>query len=107
MVVRVWRGRTPEALAGRYLQFLLRGGLSGYRETPGFLGVDVLTRSEGRETEFMLASRWRDMRAVRAFAGPEPERPVYYPEDDEFLLEREPRVRHYEVAHEVPAAEGA
>jgi len=40
---------------------------------------------------------WESMDAVRAFAGDDPERAVYYPEDDEYLLEREPTVSHYEV----------
>jgi hypothetical protein len=43
---------------------------------------------------------------VRAFAGENPERSVYYPEDSQFLLEMEPLVRHYDVAEQVgdPAA---
>src|SRR5881628_1193047 len=35
--------------------------------------------------------------AIRRFAGPNPERSVYYPEDKEFLLEFEPTVTHYDV----------
>jgi hypothetical protein len=41
------------------------------------------------------------MEAVRAFAGENPERSVYYPDDSQFLLEMEPLVRHYEVAEQV------
>lgn len=37
------------------------------------------------------------MEAVRSFAGDEPERAVYYLEDDQYLLEREPTVSHFEV----------
>jgi hypothetical protein len=39
------------------------------------------------------------MEAVKRFAGPEPERVVYYPEDDRYFppSERRPYVRHYEV----------
>jgi hypothetical protein len=39
------------------------------------------------------------MEAVRRFAGTEPERAVYYPEDDCYFSEdeRTPYVRHYEV----------
>ena len=42
------------------------------------------------------------MDAIRAFAGPEPEKAVFYPEDDKFLIERGPRVLHYEVLSEPP-----
>ena len=46
----------------------------------------------------MLISLWDSMDAVRAFAGENPERSVYYPEDENYLLEMEPLVRLYEVA---------
>ena len=34
---------------------------------------------------------------VRAFAGDDVERAVFYAEDDRWLVERDLRVRHYEV----------
>jgi len=46
-------------------------------------------------------SRWN----TSAFAGPDPERARYYPEDKGFLLEFEPTVTHYEVYP--PPAQGA
>jgi hypothetical protein len=35
--------------------------------------------------------------AIRAFAGDNIERAVYYPDDTAYLLELEPNVQHYEV----------
>jgi hypothetical protein len=56
----------------------------------------------------MLISLWDSMDAVRAFAGENPDRSVYYPEDEHFLLQMEPLVRHYDVAEQIgPDAEGA
>jgi hypothetical protein len=37
------------------------------------------------------------MEAIKAFAGDDPEAAKYYPEDDDFLLEFEPIVVHYQV----------
>jgi hypothetical protein len=37
------------------------------------------------------------MSAIEGFAGSDPERAKYYPEDEEFLLDFEPTVEHYEV----------
>jgi hypothetical protein len=37
------------------------------------------------------------IRRDRRFAGSDLERAIYYPEDDDFLLEKEPTVTHYEV----------
>lgn len=96
-IARIWRGRTPASRAAEYLDFLERKGLSGYRATPGNRGVQVLLRTEGDVAEFLLITWWDDYDAIRGFAGPDPERAVYYPEDDDFLLEKEPNVTHYEV----------
>ena len=49
----------------------------------------------------MLISLWDSMEAVHAFAGENAERSVYYPEDEQFLLQMEPLVRHYEVAQQI------
>ena len=45
----------------------------------------------------MFISFWDNREAIKAFAGEEIERAVYYPEDREFLLELPPLLHHYEV----------
>jgi len=42
-------------------------------------------------------SRWDSYDAIRAFAGPEYEKAVYYPEDERYLLQLDLHVTHYEV----------
>jgi heme-degrading monooxygenase HmoA len=56
-----------------------------------------LRRVSGGEAEFTLISLWESWDAIKAFAGPDHERAVYYPEDKSFLLHLDPKVRHYEV----------
>lgn len=97
MIARVWRGRTPAAKADAYAALLERTGLSDYRATPGNRGVLALRRVQGDIAEFELISFWESFEAVRRFAGADEEKAFYYPEDDDFLLEKEPRVAHYEV----------
>lgn len=82
-----------------YYAYLEQTGLKEYRATAGLKDVRVLTREIGDETEYLIITFWEDMEAVRRFAGPEPERAVYYPEDDRYFPEdqRTPYVRHYEV----------
>lgn len=46
-----------------------------------------------------MVSLWGSMDDVRAFAGSDVDKAVFYPEDDRFLIERDLHVRHYEVAH--------
>jgi heme-degrading monooxygenase HmoA len=88
----------PEDRGDAYLDYLNRTGVPDYRATPGNRGVQVLRRTEGGRTHFLLVSLWESWDAIRAFAGDDVERARYYPVDEEFLLELEPRVTHYEVA---------
>jgi heme-degrading monooxygenase HmoA len=97
MIARAWHGRVPAAKADAYYAYLLRTGLTDYAATPGNRGVYVFRRIEGDVAHFLLTTLWESVEAIKRFAGEEYERARYYPEDDDFLLEREPFVTHYEV----------
>jgi len=58
-----------------------------------------LKRIYDGKAQFIFISFWDSFAAIKAFAGPEFENAVYYPEDERFLLAIEPRVTHYEVEH--------
>ena len=98
MIARVWRGNTPVEKAREYRDVLERTGLEEFRRTPGNRGALVLEREDRGAAEFLVISFWEDFEAIRRFAGPALTRAVYYPEDDRFLLGKEPEVVHYEVA---------
>ena len=104
MIGRTWHGRVPADKSEAYYAYLLRTGLTDYAATPGNRGVHVLRRTEGGVTHFLLLTFWDSLDAIKAFAGPDYARARYYPEDDEYLLEREPFVVHYEVLE--PATDG-
>lgn len=97
LIARIWHGVTPASKADAYFEVLRDDGLKEYRATRGNRGVIVLRRSEGDRTHFLLLTFWDSFDAIRRFAGPSPERAVYYPQDKDFLLEFEPTVTHYEV----------
>lgn len=97
MIARIWHGITPAAKAEAYLDFLNQSGVPDYQATPGNRGVYVLRRIEGEVAHFTLISLWDSLEAIKQFAGPEPEKAHYYPEDPDFLLEFEPTVTHHEV----------
>lgn len=102
MIVRTWRGTTRSEDSDEYLEYLRRTGIASYLATPGNRGVATLRRplvAEGL-VEFFLCSRWDSLEAIRAFAGDDIERAVFYPEDERFLVGRDERVFHYEVADE-------
>ena len=97
MIARLWHGRVPSAKADAYEVYLNRSGIADYRATPGNRGVWVLRRTEGDVTHFLLITQWDSFAAIEGFAGLPVDQARYYLEDDDFLLEREPKVVHYEV----------
>ena len=48
--------------------------------------------------DFNVAPDDRDVWSVKAFAGDDYETAVFYPEDDRYLVERDLKSEHYEVA---------
>jgi heme-degrading monooxygenase HmoA len=97
MLARAWHGRVPAARADDYYAYLLRTGLRDYRATPGNRGLLVERWVEGDVAHFLLTTFWDSVDAIKGFAGEDYRVARYYPEDDNFLLEREPWVRHAEV----------
>ncbi|HXZ41403.1 MAG TPA: hypothetical protein VEG68_11745 [Terriglobales bacterium] len=97
MIARIWRGVTREADQDTYFEYLRKTGLKEYASTPGNRGVWVLRRVRDGKSEFTLISLWDSWEAIKAFAGSDYEQAVFYPEDEKFLIERGPRVMHYEV----------
>ena len=96
MIARIWRGVTSAERAEEYFEYLMKTGLKDYRAVPGNRGVEILRRIYGGKAEFLPISLWESYGAIRAFAGEDIERAVYYSKDQEFLLELEPEVTHYE-----------
>jgi hypothetical protein len=96
-IARIWHGRVPVAKAGAYLKLMRDVALPDYRATPGNLGAWCLTRPEGDVVHFEMLTFWKDVAAIRGFAGEEYDLAKYYDFDDEYLLEKEPRVRHYDA----------
>lgn len=97
MIARVWHGRVPTDKARAYREFVNGRAIPDYQSVPGNLAVYVLERREGEITHFMTLTFWESLDAIRGFAGEDVERAKYYPEDEDFLLEFEPAVVHYEV----------
>jgi heme-degrading monooxygenase HmoA len=97
MIVRIWHGVTPAAKSDEYFDYLDETGVPDYRATEGNRGVYVLRRIEGNRAHFLTVSFWESTEAIEQFAGSDPERARYYPEDEEFLLDFEPTVEHYEI----------
>ena len=97
MVARTWWGATRADDAADYLDYLRKTGLAEYARTPGHRRTLTLRRIVGERAEFLLVTLWDSMDAVRRFAGDDPERAVFYPEDERYLVARDEYVTHFEV----------
>ena len=99
MIMRRWRGAVRSGDADAYLAHQSSTGIRDYRATPGNRGAFVLRRPlEGDLVEVVTLSLWDSMDDVRGFAGEHPEVAVFYPGDDDLLVEKDVHVEHYEVA---------
>ena len=98
MIARIWRGWVSTDGADDYVAYIERTGIAEYRQTPGNLGAQMLTRDlgEGR-TEVLTLSWWISVDSIRAFAGADIDVAKFYPEDDAYLIDRETTVTHYQV----------
>lgn len=98
MIARTWRGAVRGDDADAYAAYMHETGVPGYAGTQGNRGVWMLRRPIGGDrVEFVMFTLWDSMADVRRFAGEDPERAVFYPEDDRFLVERDETVAHYDV----------
>ena len=97
MIVRMWRGAVRKEDSDAYAEYINATGTAEYEATPGNRGVWMLRRDKGDLTEFLMVTHWDSLEAIKAFAGEDYERAVYYPEDERFLVEHDDVVTHYEL----------
>lgn len=99
MIARTWRGSVRARDAESYVEYLERTGFAAYASTPGNLGAIGLRRRRGECAEFLLISLWDSQGAIQRFAGERPERAVFFPADERFLIKKDDHVDHFEVVH--------
>jgi heme-degrading monooxygenase HmoA len=100
VIARVWFGRTKAEDYDAYLAYLEESGVAELKQTPGNRGVMVLRRLDGDEAEFGVVSFWESAEDIKAFAGEDVDVARYFPDDERFLLEFRPKLKHFEVARE-------
>lgn len=98
MIARMWRGKIRTDDVAAYVEYIDGTGIKEYRQTPGNQGAQMWTRDLGDgTTEVITVSWWDDLDSIRGFAGDDIEVAVFYPEDDNYLVDRETRVNHFVV----------
>ena len=107
MIARTWRGATRAEDGEAYLGYLHRTGFAAFRDTPGNRGALALRRVADGRAVFLLISFWDSEDAIRRFAGDDIGRAVFFPEDDQFLIERDEHVHHFDVVYREDAGHAA
>jgi len=97
LIARQWIDEILELDADTYGKYLEETGLKESRATKGNQGVWLLRRVHDGRAEFVVVSLWDSFESIKAFAGPDYEKAVYYPEDKKFLLKLAPQVTHFEA----------
>lgn len=97
MIMRSWEGTTNKSDADAYYKYLIKTGIKAYQETEGNRGVYLLRKDEGNKSKFLLLSLWDSIESVKSFSGSEPEKAVFYPEDEKYLIEFDKEVSHFDV----------
>jgi heme-degrading monooxygenase HmoA len=101
VIARVWHGKTSRSDRASYLAFVKKAAVKEFKGAKGNLGAYILVRDSEDSTEFLVMSFWESMKAIRGFAGGDPDKPVYFAQDSEYLLRLTSIVKHYKVAAKV------
>ena len=98
MIARIWTGATRDEDADAYEEYMREVAVPRYTSVAGPRTLLMLRRPRGDgSTEFTMVTCWENMESITAFTGPDPERAVFYPRDEHFLVDRDLTVRHYNV----------
>jgi heme-degrading monooxygenase HmoA len=97
MIARLWRGRASREGAEAYRRHALETVFPHLKQIVGHAAAFLLTRTVGDHVEILVETHWRSMEAIRAFAGPDPERAVVEPEAQAVLTDYDPVVVHYSI----------
>ncbi|WP_277269468.1 MULTISPECIES: antibiotic biosynthesis monooxygenase [Pantoea] len=93
-----WRFRcVPVRHAEDFANHLQKTGVEHSERTPGNLGAYVRRETQDEWEHFFLATYWKDLEAVKAFAGEQYQIAVAYPNDEQFQLLSDPYVFQHNV----------
>ncbi len=97
MIARIWNGKTKVSDFDAYTEFLIQKAIPDYKKTKGFIKLSFLRRKEGNVAYFTLITYWENLEVIKNFAGKDFNKAKYYKEDQQFLLEFNKDVLHFEV----------
>ncbi|RJE71948.1 antibiotic biosynthesis monooxygenase [Reichenbachiella sp. MSK19-1] len=97
MIARIWKGKTKVEDLEAYSAFMKARAIPDYKQTDGFIKLTFLRRIDDTHAYFRLVTYWENLDVIKNFAGEDPEKAKYYPEDKKYLIDFPDTVTHYEV----------
>ncbi len=97
IVARIWHGRTPADKADAYVEWTKNTVVPDFQGLPGNLGMALYRKNEGSVSNITFVSYWKDMDAVKNFAGNDVGKARFYPNEKDMLLDGEENVKHETV----------
>ena len=97
MIARHWRGWTLVRDGDAYETLLKTRVLAELKKIAGYSGGYIFRRDGAEESEFVVVNLFETLEAVRKFAGPNYEIPVFEPEARRLLSRFDEVANHYEV----------
>lgn len=97
IIARIWHGLVTREKGDDYLELMRTVALRDYADAPGNIAAHCMRSRQDDGDHFIMFSVWENEGAIARFAGPDISAARYYPFDDSFLIEKEPKVRHYEL----------
>jgi heme-degrading monooxygenase HmoA len=97
MIARHWKGLARAERAADYQHHVKEETLPALARIPGFVDASILRREHAGGVEFLIATRWQSMEAIRQFAGADLEAAVVPAVVEAMMIDYDRRVVHYEA----------
>ena len=100
MFLRTWQGQTKREDGDAYEIFMRERAAPDYGSIDGLINLYFTRRDEGNISHFLLVTIWDSMDAIKAFAGNDPTKAKYYPEDAQYLLAQDETSFNHMIFHQ-------
>ena len=97
MISRQWKCILKEEAHDRYIKFLNEVVFKEAQGLPGFIDASIFKRKTGNGLEFMVATKWKDLNSIKAFAGNDINLAMVPDEAQKMMISFDKQVIHYEV----------
>jgi heme-degrading monooxygenase HmoA len=96
-VSRHWTGVCRSESADAYIMHLQNDTFKKLAAIDGFVSASILKRDVTEGVEFLIVTEWKNLEAIKKFAGENAETAVVPKVVDDMMLRYDKKVRHYDV----------